>query len=67
MTVEELQGVPAAISESWNSFITESVNRLARALDEWEICIRKKHKLKIPAYDYKPAVKRNLPYQRRNF
>lgn len=63
MTMEEL-------AEALNK-VLEPMEKLAKALSE---AFGRRHKSvkhvpvsKMSTYTYKPVVKRNLPYQRRNF
>ena len=58
--------------------LAEALNSVSGQIEQSEekrkICTRRRHKSvkhvpdsKMSTYNYKPVVKRNLPYQRRNF
>lgn len=79
MTMEELQKACETLAEAWNK-VLEPMEKLAKdlseAFEEENRKIRTGRKLKsvrrvpdskMSTYNYKPVVKRNLPYQRRNF
>ena len=82
MTMEELQKACETLVEAWNKAL-EPMEKLAKALNEAfgrmysseeKIRTGRKHKAvkrvpdsKMSTYNYMPAVKHNLPYQRRNF
>lgn len=77
MTMEELQKACETLAEAWNK-VLEPMEKLAKDLSEafWRMYASEDRKLKsvrrvpdskMSTYNYKPVVKRNLPYQRRNF
>lgn len=81
MDMEELQKACETLAEAWNKALGP-MEKLAKALsdafgrmyaseeEKRKICTRRRHKSpdsKMSTYNYKPVVKRNLPYQRRNF
>ena len=73
MTMEELQKACETLAEAWNKAL-EPMEKLAKALSEafgrMYGSEESNHKIRTgrkSTYNYKPVVKRNLPYQRRNF
>lgn len=77
MTMEELQKDCEALAKAWNE-VVEALNKFFKLYYENEksrkIRTDRKSKSvkcvpdsKMSTYNYKPVVKRNLPYQRRNF
>ena len=65
--LEPMEKLAKALSEAFGQmYASEEEKR--------KICTRRRHKSvkhvpdsKMSTYNYKPVVKRNLPYQRRNF
>ena len=80
--MEELQKLFKVLSEAWDKFVV-SFRKLAKSLEtilgKRESLTRVKRKgygqtqrknmccQKCKKYDYIPVIRRNLPYQRRNF
>lgn len=78
MTMEELQKTWNKALEPMEKLakaLSDAFGRMYASEEEkHKICTRRRHKSvkhvpdsKMSTYNYKPVVKRNLPYQRRNF
>ena len=82
MTMEELQKACETLAEAWNKAMEKLAKALNEAFGRMysseektrKIRTGRKHKAvkrvpdsKMSTYNYMPAVKHNLPYQRRNF
>ena len=80
--MEKLQKACETLAEAWNKALEKLAKALNDAFgrmyaseeEKRKICTRRRHKSvkhvpdsKMSTYNYMPAVKRNLPYQRRNF
>ena len=77
MTMEELQKACETLAEAWNKVLepmeklakdlSEAIGRMYASEEEKLKSVRRVPDSKMSTYNYKPVVKRNLPYQRRNF
>lgn len=75
MDVEELQKACETLAEAWNKALSDAFGQMYGSEEKTrKIHTDRKHKSvkrvpdsKMSTYNYMPAVKRNLPYQRRNF
>lgn len=83
MTMDKLQEACVALAEAWNKAmvplekIAKALNELCRKRKFMKKLTQSKYKsvrhlpnpkcYEISTYNYKPVMRRNLPYQRRNF
>lgn len=74
-TLEEARNKALGAMEKLAKALSDAFGRMYASEEEkCKICTRRRHKSvkhvpdsKMSTYNYKPVVKRNLPYQRRNF